>query len=74
MKSFAHYLKNYELRELHDTTFHGNAYSNELPLLVNCAGLTVSEVAHTNSNDRGRLDYYLIYVLADEMYIFRQER
>ena len=72
MKSFAHYLKNYELRELHDTTFHGNAYSNEMPLIVNCAGLTVAEVAHTNSNDRGRLDYYLIYVLADEMHIFRQ--
>ena len=72
MKSFAHYLKNYELIELHDTTFYGNAYSNELPLLVNCAGLTVAEVAHTNSNDRGRLDYYLVYMLEDEMHIFRQ--
>ena len=73
MKSFAHYLKDYGLRDLHDTTFYGNANSNELPLLVNCAGLTVAEIAHINSNDTGRLDYYLIYVLADKVQIFYQD-
>ena len=72
MKSFAHYLKNDGLRNLHDTVFFGNACSNELPLLVNCAGLTFAGKEHINSNDKGRLDYYLIYVLADEMHIFRQ--
>ena len=73
MKSFAHYLKDYGLRSLRDTTFHGDGSSNELPLLVNCAGLTYAGVAHINANDRGRLDYYLIYVLADEVQILRQE-
>lgn len=73
MKSFAHYLKDYGLRDLHDTTFYGNTNSNELPLLVNCAGLTVAEIAHINSNDTGRLDYYLIYVLADKVQIFYQD-
>ena len=72
MKSFAHYLKNDGLRNLHDTVFFGNACSNELPLLVNCAGRTIAGKAHINSNDNGRLDYYLIYVLADEMHILRQ--
>ena len=73
MKSFAHYLKDYGLRSLRDTTFHGDGSSNELPLLVNCAGLTYAGVAHINANDRGRLDYYLIYVLADEVQIFQQD-
>ncbi len=74
MKSFAHYLKNDGLRNLHDTVFFGNACSNELPLLVNCAGRTIAGKAHINSNDKGRLDYYLIYVLADEMHILRQDQ
>ena len=73
MKSFAHYLKDYGLRNLRDTTFHGDGSSNELPLLVNCAGLTYAGVAHINANDKGRLDYYLIYVLADEVQILRQD-
>ena len=74
MKSFAHYLKNDGLRNLHDTVFFGNACSNELPLLVNFAGRTIAGKAHINSNDKGRLDYYLIYVLADEMHILRQDQ
>ena len=73
MKSFAHYLKDYGLRTLHDTTFYGNANSNALPLLVNCAGRTVAGIEHINSNDKGRLDYYLIYVLTDKMYVFYQD-
>ncbi|MBR2296182.1 MAG: helix-turn-helix transcriptional regulator [Clostridia bacterium] len=73
MKSFSHYLKDYGLKNLHDTTFYGNSNSNELPLLVNCAGLTIAEVAHTNSNNKGRLDYYLIYVLADKLQVFYQD-
>ena len=73
MKSFAHYLKDYGLRTLRGTTFHGDGSSNELPLLVNCAGLTYAGIAHINANDKGRLDYYLIYVLADEVHILRQD-
>ncbi len=73
MKSFSHYLKDYGLKSLHDTTFYGNANSNALPLLVNCAGLTIAGVAHTNSNNKGRLDYYLIYVLADKVQVFYQD-
>ena len=74
MKSFAHYLKDYGLRSLRDTTFHGDGSSNELPLSVNCAGLTYAGIAHINANDKGRLDYYLIYVLADDVQILRQDR
>ena len=73
MKSFAHYLKDYGLRTLRDTSFYGNASSDELPLLVNCAGLTYAGTPHINSNDKGRLDYYLIYVLTDEVQILCQD-
>ena len=73
MKSFAHYLKEYDLRTFRDSIFYGNDSSFELPLIVNCAGLTVAEVEHTNSNDKGRLDYYLMYVLTDEMYMLYQD-
>ena len=69
MKSFAHYLKDYDLRSLRGSTFYGNGSSNELPLLVNCAGLVVAEMEHIHSTDKGRLDYYLMYVLADEMQV-----
>ncbi len=72
MKSFAHYLKDYDLRNFNDSIFYGNDSSFELPLVVNCAGLTFAEVEHINSNDKGRLDYYLIYVLSDEMYMLYQ--
>lgn len=73
MKSFAHYLKDYDLRSFKDSIFYGNGSSAELPLSVNCAGLTVAEVAHTNSNDKGRLDYYLMYVLSDELQLLCQD-
>ena len=72
MKSFAHYLKDYDLLSTHKTSFYGNDHSDELPLLVNCAGLTYAGCPHINSNDKGRLDYYLIYVLADEVQVLRQ--
>lgn len=72
MKSFAHYLRDYDLLSLHKTSFYGNDHSDELPLLVNCAGLTYAGTPHINSNDKGRLDYYLIYVLADEVQVLRQ--
>ncbi|MBQ4509460.1 MAG: helix-turn-helix transcriptional regulator [Clostridia bacterium] len=72
MKSFAHYLRDYDLLSLHKTSFYGNDHSDELPLFVNCAGLTYAGTPHINSNDKGRLDYYLIYVLADEVQVLRQ--
>ena len=70
MKSFAHYLKDYDLRTFRGTTFYGNGSSNELPLVANCAGLTVAEIEHTHSNDKGRLDYYLVYVMAEKMQLY----
>ena len=73
MRSFAHYLKDYGLRNFRDTTFHGDGSSNELPLWVNCAGLTYAGTAHINANDKGRLDYYLIYVLADDVQMLCQD-
>ena len=73
MNSFGHYLNDYDLRNIGDTVFFGDDSSDELPLLVNCAGLTYAGCPHINSNDKGRLDYYLIYVLADEVQILRQD-
>lgn len=67
MKSFAHYLKDYDLRSFSGTTFYGNGSSSELPLVVNCAGCTVAGMEHTHSNDKGRLDYYLVYVVSGKM-------
>ena len=73
MNSFGHYLNDYDLRNIGDTVFFGDDSSDELPLLVNCAGLTYAGTPHINSNEKGRLDYYLIYVLADEVQILRQD-
>lgn len=70
MKSFGHYLRDYDLRKLDNSSFYGNDSSNEMPLLVNCAGLTYAGTPHTNANDMGRLDYYLIYALSDEIRVF----
>ncbi|MBQ7225378.1 MAG: helix-turn-helix transcriptional regulator [Clostridia bacterium] len=74
MKSFGHYLKDYDSRNIQDSTFYGNDSSNELPLFVNCAGLSIAGVKHTHSIERGRLDYYLIYVLTDGMSVLRQDK
>lgn len=74
MKSFGHYLKDYDSRNIQASTFYGNDSSNELPLFVNCAGLSIAGVKHTHSIERGRLDYYLIYVLTDGMSVLRQDK
>ncbi|MBO4983032.1 MAG: helix-turn-helix domain-containing protein [Clostridia bacterium] len=71
MKSFAHYLKDYDLRTFSGTTFYGNESSSELPLIANCAGFTEAEIDHTHANDKGRLDYYLIYVLSEGIQLYK---
>ena len=73
VKGFTHYLKDYGLRTLHDTSFYGNERLDELPLLVNCAGLTYARTPHINSNDKDGLDYCLIYVPTDAVQILSQE-
>ena len=37
------------------------------PLILNCAGYVNANYSHTNSNIRGRLDYYLIYLVSGEI-------
>ena len=74
MRSFGHYLNDYDLRNISDTVFFGDDITNRLPLFVNCAGFTYAGCPHINANDRGRPDYYLIYVLSDGMYVLYQDK
>ena len=72
MKNFGHYLVNYDIEQCEDTTFLGNIASTEERLSVNCAGKTWAGVEHTHFNPKGRLDYYLIYIVSGRMRAYNE--
>ena len=67
MKTFSHYLnpknENFDYLDLN----FGSRRVLSLPLVVNCAGYVNANYNHTNINPRGRLDYYLIYLVSGEI-------
>ena len=44
------------------------------PLVVNCAGYVNANYNHTNTNTRGRLDYYLIYLVSGEIEFLSEDK
>ncbi len=48
---------------------HCNRVSDELPILINCAGIFATETAFTTHNKIGRSDYYLLYVVSGSLTI-----
>ena len=48
----------------------GNRQCNDLPLMVNCAGAYNQILKSYNYNPRGRLDYYLMYIVSGEAAVY----
>ena len=55
--------------KLKHTLFACNSQSDRLPLVVNCAGVTVSKWEFKTNNPCGRLDYYFLYLKSGSMII-----
>ncbi len=54
--------------DLYNTNLNNcNRSSDELPLLINCAGNFSTEMAFTTHNKVGRVDYYLLYVISGSL-------
>ena len=51
-------------------TSSGSRESRNFPLVVNCAGRSVVNEPSTNNNPKGRLDFYLIYIISGELIFF----
>ena len=48
----------------------GNRQCNDLPLMVNCAGAYNQVHKSHNHNPRGRLDFYLMYIVSGEAKVY----
>lgn len=48
----------------------GNRQCNDLPLMINCAGAYNQIYKSYNYNPRGRLDYYLMYIVSGEAMVY----
>lgn len=52
----------------------GNRQCNDLPLVVNCAG-TYNQLSKSfNYNPKGRLDYYLMYIVSGEAIVYNENK
>ena len=67
MKEEYHYLNLNPLTPL--STSKDERVSHSRELLVNCAGSINTSLNHKSGNSKGRLDYYLMYVLSGSNYV-----
>ena len=51
----------------HKSINHCSRASDEMPLMVNCAGVLETKFPFTTYNPTGRLDYYLLYVVSGSL-------
>lgn len=65
MKS-CYYHSFYDSRSLQDINAC-NLSSNDFPLMVNCAGMISTAIPFTTENEKGRSDYYLLYLSEGEL-------
>lgn len=72
MENIYHYL-NENSRNIGEKN-EGSRESYTLPLIVNCAGRCIAYSGAVNDNPKGRLDYYLIYVISGELKLCDGER
>lgn len=63
MKSSLYYIDRPSTGTKNTGAFYGNYESHDAPLLLNCASCCNTHAQHTNINKKGRLDYYLIYLI-----------
>ncbi len=73
MKTFSHYLKPINEKYDHKDLNFGSREDLSAPLVVNCAGYVNANYNHTNINLKGRLDYYLIYLVSGKIEFFNDE-
>ena len=67
MKTTSYYLNPInEKTDFLDLNF-GSREADFSPLILNCAGYVSADYSHTNNNLRGRLDFYLIYLVSGEI-------
>lgn len=52
----------------------GNRQSGDLPLMVNCAGAYNQLPKHYDYNPKGRLDYYLMYIVSGEAKVYNGDK
>ena len=52
----------------------GNRQSGDLPLMVNCAGAYNQLPKHYDYNPKGRLDYYLMYIVSGEAMVYNGDK
>lgn len=52
----------------------GNRQSSDLPLMVNCAGAYNQLPKHYDNNPKGRLDYYLMYIVSGEAKVYNEDK
>ena len=52
----------------------GNRQSGDLPLMVNCAGAYNQLPKHYDYNPKGRLDYYLMYIISGEAMVYNGDK
>lgn len=72
MKHIWHYLKDVNINTLKGTVKLGNRESKSYPLVVNCAGKINKLGKSENDNPKGRLDFYLMYIISGEAKIYNE--
>lgn len=72
MKSTWLYLTDISIKSPDESRLYGSRESDALPLVVNCAGRIISPKKQTNNVPKGRLDYYMLYVIAGKIEIFTE--
>lgn len=74
MKNFWYYVNDVVKGPTLPSVSIGNRQCNDLPLMVNCAGAYNQLFKHYDYNPKGRLDYYLIYLVSGEVEIFNGDK
>ena len=67
MKSSLYYIDRPTTQIKNTGAFYGNYASLDKPFLVNCASCCNTHTQHANINKKGRLDYYLIYLISGKL-------
>lgn len=67
MKSSLYYIDRPTTQIKNTGAFYGNYASLDIPFMVNCASCCNTHTQHANTNKKGRLDYYLIYLISGKL-------
>ena len=70
MNNFWYYVNEADKSSVLPSVSLGNRQCNDLPLMINCAGAYYQMDKHYNHNPRGRLDYYLMYIVSGEAKVY----